>query len=92
MSNSSPDELDKSIINRLSRIEGQVRGVQRLIADKKSCEEILTQISAIKSGIEAVSTLLISHRMKECLQSGAKIEGTAVEEALNLFKKYRKIV
>ncbi len=47
-------EDDARILNRLARIEGQVRGLQRMIEQGKDCEEILAQLAAIKSALDKV--------------------------------------
>ena len=61
-------EDDARILNRLARIEGQVRGLQRMIEQGKDCEEILAQLAAVKSALDRVGTHLISHHMKDCLE------------------------
>ena len=42
----------KQIINRLRRVEGQLRGIQKMIAEEKDCVNIVTQLSAVRSGID----------------------------------------
>ncbi len=84
------DEDDPRILNRLARIEGQVRGLQRMIEQGKDCEEILAQLAAVKSALDRVGTHLISHHMKECLEdeTGAKLDPAALEKAFDVFFKY----
>ncbi len=66
------------ILNRLRRVEGQVRGIQKMVVEDRYCIDVLTQVSAVKAALEAVSlTLLedhISHCVAEAIQSG---DGTA---------------
>lgn len=78
------------IINRLARIEGQVRGLQRMIGEGKDCEQILGQLAAVKAALDRVGTHLISHRMRECLedQTGAELDPAAFEKAFAVFFKY----
>ena len=55
------------LINRLRRVEGQSRGLQRMIEEGRSCEEIFTQLAATKAALDRVGVLLISLKMRECL-------------------------
>ncbi len=57
----------KRIVNRLRRLEGQVRGLQSMIQSDKECEAILTQIMAAKSALNQVGMHVIGHAMKKCL-------------------------
>jgi DNA-binding FrmR family transcriptional regulator len=82
------DDVDR-VLNRLRRIEGQVRGLQRMIEEGNSCESVLTQLSAVKSALDRVGIHLISHRMRECLESGAgSSDEDAMEQAFEVFLKY----
>jgi len=83
-------EDDARILNRLARVEGQVRGLQRMIEEGKDCEEILAQVAAAKSALERVGTHLISYHMRECLEesTGAQLDPEAVERAFDIFFKY----
>lgn len=83
------DDVER-VLNRLKRIEGQVRGLQRMIDEGKECEQILTQLSAVKSALDRVGIHLISHRMKECLEQSAKtsVDEDAMEQAFEIFLKY----
>jgi len=84
------DNAEAAILNRLARIEGQVRGLQRMIEKRTECEQVLTQVAAVKSALDRVGTQLISHRMKECLEqrTGYELDPAAVEEAFDIFFKY----
>ena len=88
-----PREEDR-ILNRLARIEGQVRGLQRMIEEDKPCEQILAQLAAVRAALDNVGTHLISHRMKECLEeeSGVALDPAALEKAFEVFFKYVQCV
>ncbi len=87
------DDVER-VLNRLKRIEGQVRGLQRMIDEGKECEQVLTQLSAVKSALDRVGIHLISHRMKECLDRNAKssVDEEAMEQAFEIFLKYVQCV
>jgi CsoR family transcriptional regulator, copper-sensing transcriptional repressor len=57
----------KTIDRRLARIEGQVRGVRRMLDEDAYCVDILTQLTAIKSAVEQVSAAVASQHIKHCI-------------------------
>lgn len=60
-------ENKQNLTNRLNRIEGQVRGVNKMVEDDKYCIDILTQVSAIQSALNKVSLELVRDHAKHCL-------------------------
>jgi CsoR family transcriptional regulator, copper-sensing transcriptional repressor len=62
-----PESTDKDVIVRLRRIEGQIRGVQRMIEEDRACEQMLTQVMAIRAGIDQVGLLLMESHIEGCL-------------------------
>lgn len=77
------DEMGKIII-RLRRVEGQVRGLQRMLAERHLNEEIFTQLSATKAAFDRACTLLVALKMRECLAAGLPGDGMshgAIEKA-----------
>ena len=82
------------ILNRLARIEGQVRGVQRMIEEGKDCEMTLTQLSAIRSALDQVGIHLISSRMQECLECemAVDVDPEVMEKAFEIFFKYVRCI
>ncbi|NLV20748.1 MAG: metal-sensitive transcriptional regulator [Syntrophomonadaceae bacterium] len=57
----------KKVLIRLRRIEGQVRGVQRMIENEAECSEIMNQIAAIKSAVNQVGLLVFENHARECI-------------------------
>ena len=55
--------------NRLRRIEGQVRGLQRMVDEKAYCVDVLTQISSVVSALERVGTILLKDHVEHCAGS-----------------------
>ncbi|MBI4500619.1 MAG: metal-sensitive transcriptional regulator [Gemmatimonadetes bacterium] len=69
--------VERRILNRLKRIEGQVRGVQKLISNHQSCDDILIQIGAVKQAINGVAVELLEGHMDTCVaESIEKGQGT----------------
>lgn len=60
-------DAERAIYNRLSRLEGQVRGVKKMLAEHKSCDEMLVQISALKQAVNAVAAELLQAHMETCV-------------------------
>ncbi|HHV46058.1 MAG TPA: metal-sensitive transcriptional regulator [Tissierellia bacterium] len=70
-----------SVILRLRRIEGQIKGIQRMIEEGKQCRDILIQIAAVRSAINSVGGLILENYMKNCLKD--YLDGSVNEESLN---------
>ncbi|WP_027883559.1 metal-sensitive transcriptional regulator [Meiothermus rufus] len=66
------EETIESILKRLRRIEGQVRGLQKMVEEGRSCEEVLTQMSATKKAMESASTLILQEFLSLCAADIAK--------------------
>lgn len=66
------EELKADLIRRLKRIEGQARGVQKMVEEDRGCAEILHQLSAINEAVRSVSLMLAEHYAMECMQTSAK--------------------
>jgi CsoR family transcriptional regulator, copper-sensing transcriptional repressor len=73
-------EAERAIYNRLSRLEGQVRGVKRMLAEHKSCDEMLVQISALKQAVNAIAAELLQAHMETCVLG--RVEAGEGREAL----------
>lgn len=54
-------------MSRLRRVEGQIRGIQRMIAEQRECEAIVTQIMAARAALDKASLLVASHHIEQCL-------------------------
>ncbi len=64
------NHLDANIIKRLSRIEGQVRGIKEMGTSGRSCSEILTQLSAVQNAVTQVSKLIMLDHLEHCVVEG----------------------
>ena len=83
------------LLNRLRRVEGQARGLQRMLEEGRTCEEVFTQLAATKAALDRVGVLLISLKMRDCLMEEGREEAAspaAVEKALEAFLKYARCV
>ncbi len=80
---------------RLRRIEGQVRGVQRMIDDDRYCPDVLTQLSAIQESLRATAQVLLQSHLRHCVTDAilSRNEARAEEvygELMDLFRKYAR--
>ncbi|WAA13967.1 metal-sensitive transcriptional regulator [Fervidibacillus halotolerans] len=57
----------RNLINRLNKIEGQIRGVKRLIEEDTYCDDVLNQIASIQSALNGVSKILLEGHLKTCV-------------------------
>ncbi len=62
-----PEEIDHDVIVRLRRIEGQVRGLQRLVDEGADCAQIVTQLAATKGALDRVGFKLMASGMRHCV-------------------------
>jgi DNA-binding FrmR family transcriptional regulator len=90
------DQKD-ALMKRLHRIEGQVRGVERMVADDRYCIDILTQIAAVSTALDSLAFVIldehVNHCVAEALASGdeaeAQAKATELLEAVHRFTKTR---
>ncbi|MGZ5934961.1 MAG: metal-sensitive transcriptional regulator [Rhizomicrobium sp.] len=86
---------DQKLLTRLSRIEGQVRGVARMVEEDRYCIDILIQMQAIKSALKRVEEQVLKDHAAHCvahaIQSGdAKDQTRKFSELVDLFSRYGK--
>ena len=85
-------EYNKEIVNRLKRIEGQVRGSIRLLDEQEECKSVVTQLSAIRSAVDRTIALIVSKNLEQCLISdlqAGRETSQAVNDAVELLVKSR---
>ncbi len=86
MTASDPDR--DAVLRRLARIEGQVRGIARMVESGEPCEDILVQVAAAKSALDRVGIYMISHQIRDCVSSGAGDTSEAIQQALDTFIRF----
>lgn len=70
-----------SSLRRLRRIEGQVRGLQKMVEDERACGEIMTQVASVQEALRGVARELMRHHLKHCA-SGVTKHGDARADAM----------
>ena len=84
-----------ALVKRLHRIEGQVRGIERMVVDERYCIDILTQISAVSTALEAVALEIlddhVTHCVADALASGNKREAKAkTSELIDAVRRFAR--
>lgn len=71
MTGEDKTEVSREVIcNRLKRVEGQIRGLNKMVAEERGCESIITQLAAVRSAIDAVGALVLNNYIKICAPRG----------------------
>ncbi len=88
-----PDIMERNL-RRLRRVEGQVRGVQKMVEDQRYCADIMTQISAVHEALRAVGLELMRNHLKHCaataIRSGGSDADAMYDELLDLMHRYNR--
>lgn len=74
----NPDTL-RSIINRLSRIEGHIRGIKSMVQESRPCPDVLVQIAAVRGGLDRVARIILDEHLTECIVRSAQEGDMEVE-------------
>lgn len=81
----------KALLNRLSRIEGQVRGVRSMLENDAYCIDILTQVSAINAALNSFNKVLIANHIRTCVKENIQAgNDEVVEELVSTLQKLMK--
>lgn len=87
------EEERRKIVNRLRRLEGQIRGLQTMVEGGQECDAILTQVMAAKSALNQVGLHIVGHAMKTCLiDDDNATREEVIDEAIKVFLKYSSCV
>ena len=67
------------VLRRLKKIEGQIRGLQKMVADERDCESIITQLAAVRSAIDSAGALVMNNYMKLCFRPSSETDMAALD-------------
>lgn len=84
-----PEDTVADLTRRLRRVEGQIRGVQQMLADNRDCRDIVTQISAASKALDQAGFLLVASGLTWCISNPEEsaAEGYAVDDVQRMFMK-----
>ena len=74
-----PEISREVVLKRLKKIEGQIRGLQRMVADERDCESIITQLAAVRSAIDSAGALVMNNYMKLCFRPNSETDMDALD-------------
>ena len=82
----------QQLLNRLKRVEGQVRGIHQMVEDDRYCVDILHQISAVQSAMNKVSLVLLEDHTQHCVANAIKGQdgANAIKELMDVMKTMTK--
>ena len=81
----------KTINNRINRIEGQLKGIKRMIEEDTYCNDVLIQLSAVENSVKSLSNHILENHLYSCVSKdleNGKLE--VIDELIGLFKKFNK--
>lgn len=84
-------KYDVKTINRIKRIEGQLRGILRMMEEEKDCKEVITQLSAVRSGVDRTIGVIVSNNLMTCIRNADTEDemNDTIQEAISLVVKSR---
>lgn len=84
-----PNEVVSDLQRRLRRVEGQVRGIQTMLDERRECRDVVTQVAAATKALEQVGFKLLASGLTQCLEDPARAEadGYPIAEVERLFLK-----
>jgi CsoR family transcriptional regulator, copper-sensing transcriptional repressor len=81
-------EHRKKILNRLRRIEGQIKGLEKMVEREAPCVEVLTQLSAATSAMKQTGNAIIQEYMKQCINETVQDPDKSLEEFKKVLARY----
>jgi len=84
VSEEGPGVSREAIVKRLKRIEGQIRGLQKMVGDERDCESIVTQLAAVRSAIDSVGALVLNNYIKICTPRGTRSDPGVYESMVRV--------
>jgi len=88
MTTATPRPAPDQLVVRLRRAEGQLRGVQRMLEEGSDCQQVLTQLAAVKAAVDQVGLHLISERLRSCVANGEGDCSAAFDDAVATFLRF----
>ena len=74
----------EAVARRLKRIEGQIRGLQKMVAEERACESIVIQLAAVRSAIDGVGALVLNNYIKICAPMGSETDPAVYESMVRV--------
>ena len=82
------DEEKKDYVVRLNKIEGQIRGINKMVTEDRCCDDILIQVSAVTRALKSLGEEILENHMKTCMVDDINNKNyESIDEVMNLFRK-----
>jgi len=78
------EQVHKSTLQRLRRIEGQVRGLQKMVEENRPCADIVTQVASVEQALSGVAKVLLTSHLHHC----ARTNPTAIDDVVQLISRH----
>jgi DNA-binding FrmR family transcriptional regulator len=75
-------EIKRSVLTRLRRIEGQVRGLQKMVEEERYCADVLTQVTSVQEALRGVSRAMLHNHLRHCASQAIRSGDTSQAEAM----------
>lgn len=79
------DKSKQDVLIRLRKVEGQVRGIHKMIEEGRDCQEVVRQLCASRKALDKVGFMVLTNLMKECVKESGEDFDKAMSEAMQLF-------
>lgn len=91
MAETKTDDRKDILVKRLKRLEGQLRGIQKMIDADRNCVDIIMQLAAVRSGVEGVGAIVLKNCMNSCLRQEptASADVTSLSRAISVWGRVR---
>ena len=88
------DRLEEQLLKRLARIEGQVKGIARMVKERRYCIDIVTQVHAVEAALHRTSEMMLRNHLETCVaqafRSGKPVDRREkMDELLSIYGKFR---
>ncbi|MBU6334679.1 MAG: metal-sensitive transcriptional regulator [Chloroflexi bacterium] len=83
------DDVREDVLVRLRRIEGQVRGVARMVEEQRDCRDIVTQLSAVRAAVSSLSGMVAEAYARQCLCAHAGVDADDITRLIDVLKAAR---
>jgi DNA-binding FrmR family transcriptional regulator len=74
-----PEISREVVLKRLKKIEGQIRGLQKMVVEERDCESIVMQLAAVRSAIDSAGALVMNNYMKLCFRQSSETDAAALD-------------
>lgn len=85
------EQEKKMLTNRINRIEGQIKGIKKMINEDAYCNDVLIQLSAVENSVKSLANLILENHLHSCVTTNLQNGKTEIiDELIGLFKKFNK--